>query len=217
LFWNDSERQYGSRPKIHLYPLPPRSSARGNPLPFRNFLTNWAHSWGRYLICHFAFEKGNGRLSCVYDLLCRTWRPGGSDVAFSFPCQKKISQSENFDVSKLAEDKLRLQPSFILYMAGISLLALGFADFPLITMHIARESLVPSDTLPLLYAAAMLVDAFAALFFGWMYDKRGIRVLMLASAISASFPFSYSAFILCPPQSWESLCGESEWARRNPS
>jgi hypothetical protein len=53
----------------------------------------------------------------------------------------------------------------MLYMAGTAVGA-RFCDFPLITMHMAREALVPSDTLPLLYALAMLIDAFAALFFG---------------------------------------------------
>ena len=42
-------------------------------------------------------------------------------------------------------------------------------------------------------AAVMLVDAFAALFFGWLYDRRGIRVLMISSIISALFSvFIYS-------------------------
>ena len=104
-----------------------------------------------------------------------------------FIAKKKFPNPENFDVSVTNTGKLRFQRSFVLYMVGISFLALGFADFPLITMHISRESLVPSETLPLLYAVAMLVDAFAALIFGWMYDRLGIRVLMLSSVISALF------------------------------
>lgn len=128
--------------------------------------------------------------------------PAALTLLSLFLAKRKFPNPENFDVSKKTEGKLRLQPSFILYIVGISLLALGFADFPLITMHISRESLVPGDMLPLLYAAAMLVDAFSALFFGWMYDKLGIRVLMLSSFISAFFSIfifgfhSFSAAIL---------------------
>jgi len=99
----------------------------------------------------------------------------------------KFPQPEKMDVSTSPDGKLTIKRSFIIYMIAISMLALGFADFPLITMHISREQLVPSTDLPLLYAGAMIADAVAALFFGWLYDKKGIRVLMLSSAISATF------------------------------
>lgn len=101
--------------------------------------------------------------------------------------KRKFPQPQKMDVSTNHGGKLTIRRSFIIYMISISLLAFGFADFPLITMHIARENLVPSSSLPLLYAGAMIADAFAALLFGWLYDKKGIRVLMLSSAISAFF------------------------------
>ncbi len=113
--------------------------------------------------------------------------PAALTLLSLFLAKKKFPNPESFDISEPRAGKLRLQPTFILYIVGISLLALGFADFPLITMHISRQALVPNDTLPLLYAAAMLVDAFAALLFGWMYDKLGIWVLMVSSVISALF------------------------------
>lgn len=99
----------------------------------------------------------------------------------------KFPQPEKLDVSVHPEGRLLIRPSFIIFMVSIGLLAFGFADFPLITMHLARQQLVPSSVLPLIYAGAMLADAVAALFFGWLYDKKGIRVLMLSSLLSASF------------------------------
>ncbi len=66
-------------------------------------------------------------------------------------------------------------------------------------MHVSRNyttlapglaetsSLVNSGTLPLLYAGAMLVDAVAALLFGMLYDKKGVRALVLSTLISAPF------------------------------
>ncbi len=113
--------------------------------------------------------------------------PAALTLLSLFLAKKKFPNPESFDISEPRAGKLRLQPTFIIYIVGISLLALGFADFPLITMHISRQALLPNDTLPLLYAAAMLVDAFAALLFGWMYDKLGIWVLMVSSVISALF------------------------------
>jgi len=101
--------------------------------------------------------------------------------------RKKYPSPESFDISSAEQSSKKLRMSFILYMAAASMLALGFADFPLITMHVFRQHLVPSDVLPLLYSGAMLADALAALFFGWLYDRLGMRVLMISTAISALF------------------------------
>ena len=92
-----------------------------------------------------------------------------------------------------------MKKEFILYIAGISLFAFGFIDYSLIIMHVSKvytnlsanlaetSSLVNSGTLPLLYAGAMLVDAVAALIFGLMYDKNGVRALVVSTVISAPF------------------------------
>jgi len=37
-------------------------------------------------------------------------------------------------------------------------------------------ALLDAKTLPLLYAGAMLVDAVAAMFFGILYDKEGVKL-----------------------------------------
>ena len=48
-----------------------------------------------------------------------------------------------------------------------------------------KTSAIENVELPLLYAGAMLVDAASAMVFGLLYDKKGVRVLMLSTAISA--------------------------------
>ena len=45
----------------------------------------------------------------------------------------------------------------------------------------------PVSTLSLLYAAAMAVDAVSALFFGWLFDRIGLKALMLSTLCSAFF------------------------------
>ncbi|HHU12724.1 MAG TPA: MFS transporter, partial [Clostridiaceae bacterium] len=104
-----------------------------------------------------------------------------------FVARQRFPRPEKMDVSVDAGGRMMMIKSFLLYMAAISFLAVGFADFPLITMHIARQNMIPTSSLPLLYAAAMIADAFSALFFGWLYDRKDIRVLMLSSALSAAF------------------------------
>lgn len=73
-------------------------------------------------------------------------------------------------------------------LCGYSLRLLsGFADFTLITLHAAKTQAFPTSTLSLLYAAAMAVDAFAALFFGWLFDKIGLKALMASTLCSTFF------------------------------
>ncbi|HOA15795.1 MAG TPA: MFS transporter [Bacillota bacterium] len=101
----------------------------------------------------------------------------------------RFPQPEKMDVSKEAGDRKWLRPSFVLYMVSTCFLALGFADFPLITMHIFKQGIFAADLLPILYAGAMAADAVSALAFGWMFDRWGIRVLIISTALSAFFSF----------------------------
>ena len=96
---------------------------------------------------------------------------------------------------------------FFLYLAAISLFALGFIDFPLITMHVARLEMFPANTLPLLYAGAMIVDAFAALFFGWLYDRTPCIALMLSGLLAAFF----AVFVFAADSLWMIAVGVILW------
>lgn len=92
------------------------------------------------------------------------------------------------------------------YLAGVALLAAGFADFPLIAFHFGRSGSVPANQIPIFYAAAMGVDALAALVFGRLYDRRGPVVLVGAAVISACFaPLVFGASF------WAALAGMVVW------
>jgi len=82
---------------------------------------------------------------------------------------------------------------FWLYTAAIAILAVGFADFPLIAFHIKQAQIATDVTIPILYAVAMGVDAIAALGLGRLYDRIGPRALVLAFGSAALFaPFAFS-------------------------
>jgi MFS family permease len=76
---------------------------------------------------------------------------------------------------------------FWLYLAAASLVGAGYVDFPLIAYHFEKASVVSDDWIPVLYAVAMGVDALAALFFGSLFDRKGLSVLIFAALISAFF------------------------------
>ena len=108
-------------------------------------------------------------------------------IVFLTVAKEKFPNPEQFEPEVNNTKSFTMKTSFILFIGAISLFAFGFIDFSLITMHVAKKGLFTSEQLPLLYAAAMIVDAFAALFFGLLYDKKGFKVLMFSTVISSFF------------------------------
>lgn len=81
---------------------------------------------------------------------------------------------------------------FWLYVAAAGMLAAGYADFPLIAFHFEKHAIVPTDQIPLFYAGAMAMNGAGALAFGWLYDRIGILVMAIGTAISAlALPFAF--------------------------
>ena len=125
--------------------------------------------------------------------------PGAITLVLLIITRCKFPNPEHFEPEPKEFVPFKMKKEFILYIAGISLFAFGFIDYSIIIMHVSRTyshlasglsettSLVSTGTLPLLYAGAMLVDAVAALFFGLMYDKKGVKALVWSTVISAPF------------------------------
>jgi MFS family permease len=76
---------------------------------------------------------------------------------------------------------------FWLYLAAVSLVAAGYVDFPLISYHFEKLSVIPKIWVPIFYAVAMGVDALSALFFGRLFDRVGLSILIVVSLLSSIF------------------------------
>lgn len=113
--------------------------------------------------------------------------PGAITLILLLITRAKFPNPERFEPEPKQYIPFRLGGEFILYIAGISLFAFGFIDYSVVVMHVAKTYAFASETLPLLYAGAMLVDAVAALGFGLLYDKKGIRALVWSTLLSAPF------------------------------
>jgi MFS family permease len=90
----------------------------------------------------------------------------------------------------ISQTKIQVQcffRSFWLYIVAASLIAAGFADFPLIAYHFKDASMVSPSAVSVLYAVAMGVDALAAILFGRLFDRIGIFTMMIVAFISAFF------------------------------
>ena len=136
--------------------------------------------------------------------------PGAVTLILLLVTRCKFPDPEHFEPEPKEYIPFRMKKEFILYIAGISLFAFGFIDYSIIIMHVSRSfsqlsgglaetgELVTSGSLPLLYAGAMLVDAVAALLFGLMYDKKGVKALVWSTLISAPFAIFVFAFDSVP-------------------
>ena len=76
-----------------------------------------------------------------------------------------------------------------LYAAFSSLTMFGYATFGLLSFHLVAAGLLPPAMVPVLYAAAMGVDAVAALVSGWLFDRVGLRVLLVLPVLAAAVPW----------------------------
>ena len=125
--------------------------------------------------------------------------PGAITLVLLLFTRYKFPNPERFEPEPRQYIPFRMKRSFVLYIAGISCFAFGFIDYSLIIMHVSRvytglaaglaetAALVTEGTLPLLYAGAMLVDAVAALVFGYLYDRIGVKALMISTLLSSVF------------------------------
>ena len=126
--------------------------------------------------------------------------PGAITLILLLVTKHKFPNPEQFEPEPKEFVPFRMKKEFVLYIAGISLFAFGFIDYSIVVMHISRtftelapglaetSSLITTGSLPLLYAGAMLVDAVAALVFGFLFDRYGVKVLVLSTLLSAPFP-----------------------------
>lgn len=160
----------------------------GKGFAFLEFLDQLGAFIGPVILFLIVSLKGTGTLFSAYRLcFALLGIPALITVGLVVFSRIRYPHPEIFEKAEEEAKPFRFKKPFVLYMIAISLFAFGFADFTLITLHAAKTQAFPESTLSLLYAAAMAVDAFAALFFGWLFDRIGVRALMLSTLLSTFF------------------------------
>lgn len=81
-----------------------------------------------------------------------------------------------------------LPAAFWAYAAFTGLTMTGFATFGVLSYHLVTHHLMHTALVPVLYAAAMVADAVAALATGWVYDRIGPRSLAVLPVLAAIVP-----------------------------
>lgn len=145
--------------------------------------------------------------------------PGAITLILLFITKRLFPNPEKFEVEPKEESEFKFNKKFMFYIIGISLFAFGFVDYSLLVYHVSNKfinisssvmetkSIINSGNIPLLYSFAMIVDAFSAMFFGYLYDKKGVKSLIISTLISSLFVI----FVFLADSVWMVILGVCLW------
>lgn len=160
----------------------------GKGFAYQEFLDQLGAFLGPVILFIISLIKGTSNLFSTYRLcFAILGLPALITIGLVITARIKYPNPESFEKIKEEKTDFQFKKSFVLYLVAICLFAFGFADFTLITLHVAKTKVFPAASLSLLYALAMAVDAFAALFFGWLFDKIGLKALIISTIFSGFF------------------------------
>lgn len=93
----------------------------------------------------------------------------------------------------------RLPRRFWQYAGFTAVTMLGFATWGVLSYHLSTRHLVDPAVVPIYYAAAMAAASVAAIGFGRIYDRIGLRGLLVLPALGAAVPFLSlsTSWLLC--------------------
>jgi MFS family permease len=123
------------------------------------------------------------------------WIPAVLTLAVLAVARKRFPSPVTLEISKEAvkqNTQSKLPRVFWLYTAFTLLSVAGFANFQLISLHLAAQAIVPDFQIPIIYAIAMAVDGAAALVVGRMYDRVGLTSLLAIPLLT--LPINFLAF-----------------------
>jgi MFS-type transporter involved in bile tolerance (Atg22 family) len=83
---------------------------------------------------------------------------------------------------------VRLPRTFFVYAVACALTTVGLMTFGVISFHLVHEHLVTVALVPVVYAAAMGVEALASLGTGFGYDRVGGGTLLVLPVVVAAVP-----------------------------
>lgn len=122
------------------------------------------------------------------------WIPAILTLVFLLTVRIKVPNPESLEEYHLEEQNTpspvqKLSAKFWWYILFSFLSVLGFANFQLIAYHLKVNTIITDAQIPFFYAIAMGVDAIAALLVGKIYDKSGLKVLILLPLLSVPIAF----------------------------
>lgn len=135
--------------------------------------------------------------------------PGALALAAVVLLRGAVPAPERFDphrpaqASGTASEAVRrasLPARFWWYSAFTAVSMSGFATFGVISYHLEVQKVIPAALIPVTYAVSMGAAALAALWSGALYDRIGLRGLLIALPLTAAVPFL--SFATAPALIW---------------
>jgi MFS family permease len=120
------------------------------------------------------------------------WIPALLTLVTLFIAKSKVPLPEKLETGgteQKTEGRKGLSGTFCFYSLFIFLSVAGFANFQIISYHFKIRGIVPDVQIPLFYAVAMGVDAVVALIIGRIYDKVGLKSLIIIPLLTLPIPF----------------------------
>ncbi|HVS98702.1 MAG TPA: MFS transporter [Puia sp.] len=136
------------------------------------------------LLVSAALWYRHGSYTAVYGLLLI---PAALALAVLLVARTQYPHPEHLEMGNTALVTRGYPRLFWYYAAVGALIAAGYADYSLIAFHFKRARLLPDDWIPLFYAIAMGSEGLSALILGKVYDRVGIRVMLLTTLASLLF------------------------------
>ncbi|XBS71876.1 MFS transporter [Acerihabitans sp. KWT182] len=119
--------------------------------------------------------------------------PAALNLIFVLIAYQLYPRPQELDKDMAQEaDPVRFSRLFWIYLAGACLVAMGFADYPLLAYHFAHKEAMPTQWIAVSYSAAMAVSGGSSLLFGRLFDRYGFWVLIaltLAASLFAPLAF----------------------------
>jgi len=112
--------------------------------------------------------------------------PAVVSISLVLAARLSFPQPRDFELAPPPLDTAGLAPGFRVYLVAVALIAAGYADFALIAYHFGKAAVMPATWIPIVYAIAMAVDGAAGLALGSLFDRIGLRAMILATLISAA-------------------------------
>jgi MFS family permease len=111
--------------------------------------------------------------------------PAGLAVSVVLVARFLFPHPEKFELKSKTVDfhSEKYTRQYWLLVIAAALLAVGITDFPLVGLHLKKTGAFHEEAIPLLYAGAMAVDAAAAMLFGYLYDRVGMKALAALFAV----------------------------------
>lgn len=146
----------------------------------------------------FAVLAIPGVVSIVLLVILRARVPDPSAYEVSTGSTDKVVGSTDKVVGSTDKDvstgSTTLGRPFYLFALACTANTLGLMTFGIISFHLVEAKIVPVAAVPLVYAAAMALEAVAALITGFAYDRVGGRVLIAVPILVAMVPaFAFGA------------------------